>query len=596
MSFTLVQKTQYATVVAGAPSQTFASPNGVGNLLIAFVSSTSAVIGPNSNGGASSGTSITDTAGNVWKQAGVYAVTGLTGIWYCESAKGGTPTVTWNLGSVTLTGATFRLSIAEYSGHLVSHPLSFAGGVAATAQPVGGAFTPAAGCLIVNEWSTNGPSVTWASPVNITLQTNTTDVMVWGDNQNSAAGDNRMGANVGASPDCIGSTAVFLPASYSPGTGFKLVRTTMSINSGAPSVPRFAGGNQAGNLIIVAIETCNSSASAISSVTDSAGNSYSLIASFHGVETLNDFISIYACQSCIGTTVDNTISVAYTATPSNSHIAMGMEFSGQLTAGGLLDVSATVSNNANLATNITAAAAGELLLQVASHGASGAGFSALGGSQTDLTYFAQEYSNYAATNQGTGIFGGNVNLYINFAIATLGSNALALTCSAPGVSLTVALKAAPIAPPSTGAFISQPISVVPVNASGHGLAITSPTVSGKMGQPIPIVFTDPNGNEYSVSGATVGAEIAGALPVVLCNTSGQPIIPPIVITSNGNSITVNSTLTGTKLGQPTPIVLTNGGGASIGLSGFSTTGFVANPTPATVTDANGNAVTLTVAT
>jgi Chitobiase/beta-hexosaminidase C-terminal domain len=135
---------------------------------------------------------------------------------------------------------------------------------------------------------------------------------------------------------------------------------------------------------------------------------------------------------------------------------------------------------------------------------------------------------------------------------------------------------------------------------GYDQLFTSPTTTSNrtlpLSFPVPVVFCDPNGNEYSISGATLGSYSRPPLPIVLCNQQGQPIVPPIVLTSNGNSVTISATLTGNKLGQPTPAMLTDNNGFLYILSGFTYSSGSQSPVPVCVTDQHGNLITLTIGT
>lgn len=144
---------------------------------------------------------------------------------------------------------------------------------------------------------------------------------------------------------------------------------------------------------------------------------------------------------------------------------------------------------------------------------------------------------------------------------------------------------------TVGSYLAGPLSVTMTNANGNSLLISGESVSGTFGHPIPVVFTDINGNEYSVTGQSAGAFVANPLPVVMCTAGGQPVTPPIVITSNGNTITISSSLSGKTTGAPTPVTLTQAGNQLV-LSGFPLGSFYRNPLPVVLTDLNGNGVSI----
>jgi len=150
--------------------------------------------------------------------------------------------------------------------------------------------------------------------------------------------------------------------------------------------------------------------------------------------------------------------------------------------------------------------------------------------------------------------------------------------------------------------MAQPLPIVLANHSGDLWLFTSPTITTKVGQPTPVCFTDRNGNEYAVSGVTISSYDAEPIPVVLCNSIGDALNPPFVLTSNGSIISIGltsgspaSNLSGNRLGNPTPIVLTDPNGIPTSVSGFTLGNLTEAPTSAVITDKNGNLVTLTLA-
>jgi hypothetical protein len=415
MAFTLVQKTAFASSASASVNQSYSSNNTAGSLLVAMIYSP---------GGSASTYTVTDTQGNTWFAAGISDIS-LTHVFFCPSAKAGANTVT---ASVTGANPT-QLSLAEYTGHNSSHPVSCASQYAtsAGAQPTIGIVTPNAGSLIIWVVGTNGGGVTWSSITGFTAQTATTTVpVIWGDNESSSAGLNTLSANIGASPDFIGKAVAFNPSGVTL-SGPTLVRPFEIGNGGgsivlqsgtSPLTGTFPGGNENGNTIFVGIQQLATSTDQVTAVTDSAGNSYSKLAGLAIADNQNfSFYSFWGASVTHGSNTNNTVSVAFS---SGTIIICAVEFFGVNTT---LDVSA----HDNGSYTITAAKSGELLLTMNGTNASTPSWSSLSG--TDIT---------APWITGTQ----SRSPELNYFTSSAGSNSIAATSSTGLIgSLTIAQNA-----------------------------------------------------------------------------------------------------------------------------------------------------------
>ncbi len=438
MAFTRVQiPGTFATATATSVSQTYGVNNTAGNLLIAFVRQTS--------GSPESITGVIDTAGNTWQQFGSLNAGGLMGIFYCSPCLAGPNTVTASK-SGPLNG--IGISIAEYSGQFAAAPAGFATGPALTgANPANLIlFTPQAGYLMVEFFTTNGVAVSWtnftggftqqAGALGGSLETAT-----WGDNTSSIAGVNLASITQGTQQggnDFIGKCASFVPAGLTPIPGFNFVKTTEVIGSGtvSPTTCMFPGGNTAGNLILVSVVQFGTTTNKVTGVTDTAGNIYALLSSSFISDNANYFVAVYAANGCAGFKGNNTISAAFSAGAGTVE-TFGVEYSGQ--AASLLDTTANSHTLAgsSVSYGITPAASNELLFTSNSRAGGGAGFIGLG-VQTDRSNVAID-----------GVTGGFVTPNADMEICDLlssasGSNTItAGVLSTTGISsFTTAIKAA----------------------------------------------------------------------------------------------------------------------------------------------------------
>lgn len=520
-SWTLVQTpgTWAVTNADATVSQAFVSNNTAHNLLIAFVSNGGA--GGSFNGS----TNVTDTAGNTWKQAGSYAVS-LLGIWYVADCNAGANTVTFDPGSSSGITKT-KISVAEYSGQLISHPLDFAGGVSASgSQPAGGAYVAQAGALIVNAWSRNNTTATWSSVSGLTLRTpSTTVVEVWGDLQGASAGDNHMSANTGASPDQIGAMAVFLPSTYAKESGFKWVRGASLVDTSSSTQHKhtFPGGNQGGNVILVKIVTANTSATVVTGVADTIGNTYSAVKQQHNTNGLNDMVEVWAANNITDTTNANTVTATVSSGPSATYQVYADEYSGQ-SLGTLLDASAIQNNSTAMSYSITAAKAGQLLLTIGDHGSGGVSWSNIPGTYTDRFYYNKEYSG-GLPNQGTGSFGGSVTIYHADGASASGSNTITLNANSAASSLTVSLNRA--------AQITGSAGTAGATVSYSGAASGSVTADGSGNYTIPNLNAGsytitPSKSGYTFSPTNSSQTVSTATDISAVNFTATQFVPALI--------------------------------------------------------------------
>jgi hypothetical protein len=348
-----------------------------------------------------------------------------------------------------------------------------------------------------------------------------------------------------------------------------------------------------GNSIVVGIGILNSGdpATLISSVRDTAGNTYNAVAGTDAVGAgLGVCTIMFLAQNIVGNAA-NVVTVNFASAvvlPTlyvwEVNCGAGNQLVKDVAAIGKSGVNGSSTNNSTAAFTTTIAA--EICLAFTANSIGGLTYSGGSGYTLDsgtitgaTTTSASEHQIFAATQTG---------IVANFT-ATANNN---WVISAASFSAQLAPTGAGIGSTKTSGA-STPSTVT--NGPGAALAITSPTVTTKLGQPIPIVFCDKDGNELSVTGATTGAQVGSPCPVVLCTSTGLYIPPTLTLTSNGHSIVVTATKTGVKYQQPTPVCISDPNGFAYLISGFSTFGaFIAGPLPICLTDVNGNILTLTI--
>jgi hypothetical protein len=399
MAFSLVQTpgvfTPIVTSLTG--SQAFVSNNTAGNLLVAMIHEVGSGPAPSS---------VTDSQGNTWYQLGASDIN-ISTIFYCPSCLGGPNVVTVHFP--TSVGVNGSISVAEYSGQFAAHPVCTAVTPnSSSTQPTASIFTPVAGCLIIGLFSTNGGAVTWSTWAGANPETTATANAIWVDNTNSSSGINTITGQMGAAPDFIAKVVSFLPASYVPAATPAIVTKTEgsaasngSISVAAsPAIDIFPGGNQSGNLLVIAVQQPGT-VDNVTGVVDSAGNIYSLQAG--GVNQADDsghrWYSFWTAPVTKPGFANNTVTVSLSS--GTAQIA-GMEFSN---ASPTQD--ATAHGNASF--TLTAAKANELIVSQNGFSAGGVNWSGLSG--TDL---------FGVTN---------VTMEVNFGLSAQGSNTITATRS-----------------------------------------------------------------------------------------------------------------------------------------------------------------------
>ncbi len=297
-------------------SKAFLANNIAGNLLLTFVAMSLA--------SSSNTVAISDSQGNTWIQAGQSDV-GQYYVFYVASAKAGVNAVTATFNASS--SGTF--TIAEYSGVLAAHPVETTNtpnGSGATFSLGSGVLTPVSGSLMVVWGGNNGGPNTYNSFVGCTPRTGLVNVAaVLCDNTSTVAGQNFYVANQNGTAggvDFIAKVVTFLPATYVPPAYPALVRgtegaigTVTIVSTGtSPIKDVFAGGNQAGNTILVEVQQAGA-VDNITSVTDSAGNIYARLPGGGDIADSNNhrFYSLYAAPVTANSLTNNTVSVAFSA-------------------------------------------------------------------------------------------------------------------------------------------------------------------------------------------------------------------------------------------------------------------------------------------
>lgn len=422
----LVQKAGFATAAATTINQAFSSNNTLGNLLVANVASFAYDV-----------TNVTDSQGNTWKQAGT--ATANSSIWYAQNCKAGANTVTLNKSS---TGTGF-LAIAEYSGYAqsgvvltqTSNGNSVSGTIATDSV-----FSGYAGALTVALTNANSGSRNWsAATAGYTIEAGaSSSFVVWADSLNSVTGLNSYQISSDTSDTLVTKLAVFLPAvTPALAAGVQFVRQTESIHkqlsvaqggSGPPSIINFPGGNTAGNLIIVAVNEFFPSSDQVTSITDTAGNTYVLLASQVDAN-LTMISNIYGCNGCAGISSVNNVQANYLNANINDSVDItAFEFTGQAKTG-LLDAAATngalTPSATSVSYSVTTTRANETLFTLA-HRNSGPVTWNMGANQTN----SGPPSGQSHGETGTGFFVG----------APLGATTITVSIGSTALgALTIAL-------------------------------------------------------------------------------------------------------------------------------------------------------------
>lgn len=361
----LVQKAGFSNNTATTIPQAFASNNTLGNCLIALVASISA----------NDITNVTDSQGNTWLPAGTTAASHLGEIWYAPNCKAGANTVTLHKAGAVNRGF---IAIAEYSGISTIQALDTTdfGVVVNSATSISDSLILGrAGELIISLASAGSASQNWSGfTAGYTAEAGVTGSFVtWADNANSVSGVNSFAVSNNVLDTIQLKMAAFLPAQLpAPIPGYNFVRVVESLNKtlspspGTPSKCVFPGGNTAGDLILVVCNQFFPATDQITSVTDTAGNTYTKLFFRHDA-TLLTFTDVYMCQSCVGFNTANTVSCNFTSAGVNDSVDVeAIEYSGQLATGTILDTSASLfgSGITGLSYPITPAVAGELLFTV----------------------------------------------------------------------------------------------------------------------------------------------------------------------------------------------------------------------------------------
>jgi hypothetical protein len=313
MNIQLVQTpgagTTFAAVTSSATA--FTSPTGANHLLLAMVQM----------GVASSGNTITitDSLNNTWSPILPNDI-GIANIFWTIS-KGGADTVT-----ATFSGSSAGIMfIAEYSGVLVSHPVLVANdpnGSGAAFLPNARLITPVPGSLMVVLAGNNGGGNSYGGLVNCTARSPLTSVAAfWCDNNNTVAGNTYYNfEQAGGSVDIISQAVAFLPATYAPPSYPSVVRQTVGavgspgqikILASSPVQDVFAGGNQAGNVILLSTIQSGSTNN-ITSVSDTEGNVYTAQAGGGALADSSNFFfyRTYCAPVLTGGTANNTVTMA----------------------------------------------------------------------------------------------------------------------------------------------------------------------------------------------------------------------------------------------------------------------------------------------
>lgn len=360
----LVQKVGFTSDTTKTVVADYQSDNIAGNLLVAFVGS----IGIDGD----DVTGLTDSQGNVWFRAG--RSTHNISIWYAQNCKGGANTV-----SLSKSGSVSRgfLAIAEYSGAaqtgVVLDQTNF-GFEKTTTEATDQILLGYPGALVVSMFDSTSKAVDWSNvTAGYTIEAGAaSSFTAWADNLSSAQGQNSFQVTSSA-PDALElKMAAFLPSQLpAPAPGYNFIRTCESLNKtlspdpGSPSQCSFPGGNSAGDLVLVVCNQFFPVADQITSVTDTAGNTYGkLFSRFDGF--LRTFTDVYAVNGSAGTNLGNTISCNFTADGVQDSVdVVAIEYSGQASEN-ILDTSAfsSATTEDSLSYSITPAQVGDLLFSV----------------------------------------------------------------------------------------------------------------------------------------------------------------------------------------------------------------------------------------
>jgi hypothetical protein len=193
----------------------FGTPTGAGDLLVLSASAYTGVSHPI--------TSVTDSAGNSWRRAGVYSIAGRYSdgeMWYSAGAGPATRVTVHTASSVVIS-----LSVQEFSGVAASGPLDAVAGTSGHGtSPASGQITPPAGDLVLGFVAGHGS----AQPITITapgyvvqgqqtsLASQVTSV-VTGYQILGAAGGRNFTARLGATAYWAADIAAFRPVPVAPG-------------------------------------------------------------------------------------------------------------------------------------------------------------------------------------------------------------------------------------------------------------------------------------------------------------------------------------------------------------------------------------------
>lgn len=432
-SFSRVQTPAMVNVGAGATiAEAFPVNNTAGNLLVAFCH-------PFFGGTANS---VTDTAGNTWLSSGVSS-NGLY-LFYVPIAKAGANTVTCNM---TNSGNFANLAIAEYAGTAVSGVVLDTTSLGATTGGSTTATPPAlftrSGELLLEFFTTTGASVAFSNFTGGFTQEQSRPQDSWGDNLASVQGSNVATATLASSNAWAANMWAFVPAQQVQQGALSYVRVASSSvkSTVSPVVITFNNGNTAGDSIFILIpQFLTPGSNKVTSVTDTAGNTYTLIDSrLLTTGNIVGWSAVYAATNVIGTNSANSVSIAF-AGLSDALEAYGVEFSGAYT----LD-SVTHANNATTNTltyPVTAQNGGELLL-------------------TRTTYSSVNFSTYNSTGQSVLPIGGPASeLVASFGTSALGSNTITVSTNEVGYnlgadSITLALIPSGATPNNLGPVVSN---------------------------------------------------------------------------------------------------------------------------------------------
>ena len=357
-AWTLVQSAAWTTnsVSGGDTKVTYGSNIGSGHLLVCPYS---LVV---SNGTAT----VTDTLGNTWHD--VSGIADAPRIVWTVSASGGADTV-------EVIGGTFiTASCGEYSGQATSGPIvdqisTVKSGTTSVAPSIllpSGA--PGTGDLLLEVlFATSSSGVFGTFTGGFTAERNVTiagtDQLVWADNTSSSGGTVTAGATASAGASCTGIVISFMPAGATAQTNLGYVRPTrngIKTSGGAGGSISFSGGNTANDTIVVfATQYTAPVQNTVTSVTDTAGNIYNLIAGANVTNgTLGTWTAVYAVNRCGGIATQNVITIQV-AGLSDALEAFAIEFAGGYT----FDTSQVIktTTGTTVSGTVTTAGSGELL-------------------------------------------------------------------------------------------------------------------------------------------------------------------------------------------------------------------------------------------